>query len=232
MSDYYEILGVSRDASTDDIKKAYRKLARELHPDVNSEPGAEDRFKEVGRAYETLSNPEKRQVYDMGGDPNGAGGGFGPGFGFTDIFETFFGAAAGAQRGPTPRQRRGQDALIRIEVDLGEATFGGTRELQIECLPTDIPEKIVVDVTPVGLGKHLRVSDLKLAENIRVVTDPDVVIVHVVAPRAEVAAAAEGEAAAAGAEPEVIKKGKAPGEGEAKAEAKPEAKKAEKKEKK
>lgn len=132
MSDYYEILGVSRDATTDEIKKAYRKLARELHPDVNPTPGAEERFKDVGRAYETLSNPEKRQVYDLGGDPNGGGGGFGQGFGFTDIFETFFNAAAGGQRGPTPRQRRGQDALIRIEVDLAEATFGGTRELQID----------------------------------------------------------------------------------------------------
>jgi len=132
VSDYYEILGVTRDASSDEIKKAYRKLARELHPDVNGSSGAEDRFKEVGRAYEVLSNPERRQMYDMGVDPNGSGGGFGPGFGFTDIFETFFGASAGAQRGPTPRQRRGQDALIRIEVDLAEATFGGTRELQID----------------------------------------------------------------------------------------------------
>ena len=121
---------------------------------------------------------------------------------------------------------------VGVKVEGGLLDFI-TRELQIECLPADIPEKIVVDVTPVALGKHLRVSDLKLPANIKVVTEPDVVIVHVVAPRAEVVATPEGEVAAvAGAEPEVIKKGKAPGEGEAKAEAKPEAKKAEKKEKK
>jgi molecular chaperone DnaJ len=133
VSDYYEILGVSRDATPDEIKKAYRKLARQLHPDVNSGPEAEERFKEVGRAYEVLSTPEKRQQYDLGGDPNGSGGGFGPGFGFSDIFETFFGgAAAGGARGPLPRQRRGQDALIRVEVDLNEAAFGSQRELQLD----------------------------------------------------------------------------------------------------
>lgn len=131
VSDYYEILGVSRDATPEEIKKAYRKLARQLHPDVNAGPEAEERFKEVGRAYDVLSNPERRQVYDLGVDPGATGGGFGAGFGFTDIFETFFGAAAGA-RGPAPRQRRGQDALIRIEIDLAEAAFGSQRELQLE----------------------------------------------------------------------------------------------------
>jgi molecular chaperone DnaJ len=131
VSDYYEILGVSRDATTDEIKKAYRKLARQMHPDVN--PGSEtaERFKEVGRAYDVLSNPDKRQAYDLGGDPSSSGGGFGAGFGFSDIFETFFGATSGA-RGPASRQRRGQDALIRVEIDLTEATFGAKRELQLE----------------------------------------------------------------------------------------------------
>jgi molecular chaperone DnaJ len=131
VSDYYDILGISRDASTEEIKKAYRKLARQLHPDVNSGPDAEERFKEVGRAYEVLSNPERRQMYDMGADPSQSGGGFGPGFGFSDIFETFFGGAAGS-RGPATRQRRGQDALIRVEVDLVEAAFGSKRELQVD----------------------------------------------------------------------------------------------------
>jgi len=132
VSDYYEILGVSRDASTEEIKKAYRKLARQLHPDVNDGHDAEERFKEVGRAYEVLSTPEKRDLYDRGVDPNSSGGGFGPGFGFSDIFETFFGAAGGASRGPSPRQRRGQDALVRVEIDLAEAVFGGQRELQLD----------------------------------------------------------------------------------------------------
>lgn len=131
MSDYYAVLGVSRDATAEEIKRAYRKLARQLHPDVNGGPESEEQFKEVSRAYEVLSSPEKRQAYDLGVDPNGSGGGSGPGFGFSDIFETFFGAAAGA-RGPAPRQRRGQDALIRVEVDLAEAAFGGQRELQLE----------------------------------------------------------------------------------------------------
>jgi molecular chaperone DnaJ len=131
VSDYYEVLGVSRDASTDEIKKAYRKLARQLHPDVNPGEDAEERFKEVGRAYEVLSNAEKRQMYDIGGDPGGTGGGFGPGFGFSDIFETFFGGAS-ATRGPASRRRRGQDGLARLEIDLEEAAFGTVRELHID----------------------------------------------------------------------------------------------------
>lgn len=100
MNDYYETLGVSRDASAEEIKRAYRKKARQHHPDVAG-PDAEDKFKEIGRAYEVLADPEKRQLYDMGGESAlggggaGAAGGFG---GFSDIFETFFGAAAGASQ--------------------------------------------------------------------------------------------------------------------------------------
>src|SRR5262245_11351142 len=130
------------------------------------------------------------------------------------------------------------EVKVHVEVTgtpVGVKVQGGildfvTRELEIECLPTDIPEKIVVDVSELELGKHIRVSDLKLSDKLTMLTEPDVVIVHVVAPRAEeapVAAAAEGTEAAAGAaaEPEVIKKGKGE-EGEEKPE------KAEKKEKK
>jgi molecular chaperone DnaJ len=128
-TDYYAVLGVSRDATPEEIKKAYRRLARQLHPDVN--PGEEERFKEVTKAYEVLSDPKKRELHDLGGDPFSTGGGFGSGFGFSDIMDAFFGAGAGA-RGPRPRQRRGQDALIRVEVELSEATFGVTRELQVD----------------------------------------------------------------------------------------------------
>src|SRR4029079_4767915 len=123
--DLYALLGVSRDADAEAIKKAYRRLARQLHPDVHPDPEAQSRFQEIGRAYEILSDPQKRAAYDRGGDPfGGMGGGFGQGagFSFTDIMHAFFGGQAGAQnRGPRPRTRRGQDALIRLEVDLAEA---------------------------------------------------------------------------------------------------------------
>ena len=130
-TDYYAMLSVSRDASPDEIKRAYRKLARELHPDVNQDPGSQERFKEVTAAYEVLSDPEKRQMYDLGGDPlRASGGGFGATFDFSDLMDAFFGG--GQQRGPRPRMRRGQDALIRMQVDLAEAMFGGTREIQVD----------------------------------------------------------------------------------------------------
>ena len=129
MADLYETLGVGRDASFDDIKKAYRKLARSYHPDINPDPKVAERFKEITAAYEVLSDPEKRQNYDVGG--NGfAGFGGGGGFGFGDVMDAFFGG--GQQRGPRPRTRAGQDALIRVEVDLAEATFGCDRELSVE----------------------------------------------------------------------------------------------------
>ena len=133
-SDFYGLLGVGRDASADEIKKAYRKLARELHPDVNPDPATQDRFKEVTHAYEVLSDPAKRERYDLGGDPSAAGQGFGQGFGFNDIMDAFFGAASGngPGRGPRPRQRRGQDALIGIELDLSETAFGATKEIQVD----------------------------------------------------------------------------------------------------
>ena len=127
MADHYETLGVARDASADDIKKAYRRLARELHPDVNPSSEAAERFKQVTHAYDVLSDPNQRQQYDLGGS-GGMGGGFG---GFGDIFETFFGGGQ-SQRGPRSRRERGQDALLRVEVELNEIIFGTTRTLDVD----------------------------------------------------------------------------------------------------
>ena len=126
MSDHYQVLGVSRDASEEQIKKAYRKLARELHPDVNPAAEAQDKFKLVTHAYEVLSDPDQRRNYDMGGQ-NPFGGS--AGFGFGDIFDSFFG---GGQRGPRSRAERGQDALIRVELTLREVAFGVLRQMEID----------------------------------------------------------------------------------------------------
>lgn len=136
MTDPYEVLGVPRDADDDTIKKAYRRLARQYHPDVNPDPAAQERFGEIGKAYEVLSDPEKRRMFDLGGDPfsRGGGGGFGQGagFSFTDIMDAFFGGQQGGRRGPRSRSRRGQDALVRLEIDLAEAVFGTTQELKVD----------------------------------------------------------------------------------------------------
>src|SRR5688500_12540394 len=129
--DFYELLGVGRDAGTEDIKRAYRRLARQLHPDVNGATDASDRFKEVTVAYEVLSDPQKRSIYDRGGNPlGGARHGFGQGFSFDDIMDAFFGQAT--TRGPRSRTQRGQDALLRLTIDLAEAAFGITHELKVD----------------------------------------------------------------------------------------------------
>lgn len=130
--DYYEVLGVERNATDDEIKKAYRKLARKYHPDVNKAPDAEEKFKEVKEAYDTLSDPNKRARYDQFGhaDPNQGFGGFGGGTdfgGFSDIFDMFFGS--GSRRNPNaPRQ--GADLQYTMVLDFEEAAFG--KEAQIE----------------------------------------------------------------------------------------------------
>ena len=134
-NDYYAVLGVRRDADADEIKKAYRRLARELHPDVNPDPQTQERFKEITQAYEVLSDTEKRYRYDRGADPfaSGAGaGGFGAGMQFSDIMDAFFGPAAPAARGPRSRARRGRNATIRVEMELAECAFGTTRELTVD----------------------------------------------------------------------------------------------------
>jgi molecular chaperone DnaJ len=134
--DYYEVLGVPRDADANTIKSAYRKLARQFHPDVNKDVHAEEHLKEINEAYEVLSDVDKRQAYDrfghaaaQGGFGN-AGAGYGGFSGFGDIFEEFFGGFAGgrpAQRGPI----RGNDLRYDLEITFQEAVFGVEKEIEV-----------------------------------------------------------------------------------------------------
>jgi molecular chaperone DnaJ len=136
--DYYEVLGVDRSASPDEIKKAYRSLARKLHPDVNkSDPTAAEQFKEVSEAYEVLSDATKRAQYDQFGHIDPAAGGFGGGAagadfsGFGDIFDMFFGGS-GRSRGPA----RGADLEYNMTIDFKEAAFGVKKEVELPRLET------------------------------------------------------------------------------------------------
>ena len=131
-SDLYEVLGVTRGASAEEIKRAYRALARQYHPDANPDPQAEARFKEVSQAYEILSDPERRANYDRFGSADGQSP-FGAGS-VQDIFDMFFGAgtARGARRGPQP----GPDAEVGLQITLEEAAFGTNREITV-----DLPQR-------------------------------------------------------------------------------------------
>ncbi|MFC1568379.1 molecular chaperone DnaJ [Candidatus Margulisiibacteriota bacterium] len=140
--DHYEVLGVAKSASADEIKRAYRKLARQYHPDVNKEAGAEAKFKELNEAYQVLSDPNKRSQYDYFGTAGGPAGGAGPGgfdfgeafrgfegFGeFGDIFDVFFGGQKGGRRG---QQQRGADLRYDLRLTLEQAAAGIEKEINI-----------------------------------------------------------------------------------------------------
>ncbi|WP_251554792.1 molecular chaperone DnaJ [Neobacillus muris] len=138
--DYYEVLEVSKGASKDEIKKAYRKLSKKYHPDINKEPDAAEKFKEITEAYEVLSDDQKRAHYDQFGhtDPNqgfggfGGGGDFGGFGGFEDIFNTFFGGGGGGSRRRDPNApRQGADLQYNMTISFEEAAFGKEAEIEI-----------------------------------------------------------------------------------------------------
>ena len=133
--DYYEILGVERGASDGDIKKAFRRLARELHPDVSQAPDAEERFREIAEAYEVLSNPDTRETYDRHGRAGLRSGGFAPGDfdlgNLSDIFSAFFGDGLFGQGGRGTRPDRGADLAALVDIDLADAFNGVTVEAPI-----------------------------------------------------------------------------------------------------
>jgi molecular chaperone DnaJ len=142
--DYYEMLGVSRNADADELKQAYRRLARKYHPDVNKEPEAEDRFKEINRAYEVLSDADLRSRYNQFGEA-GVSSGAGAGYqdfsdmgGIADIFESFFGGFGGAGGAQNARRRssptRGDDLRFDLKLEFREAVFGGEQQIRINHL--------------------------------------------------------------------------------------------------
>lgn len=181
--DYYEVLGVGRTADAEELKRAYRQLARQYHPDVNKKPGAEDRFKEANEAYEVLSDTEKRRAYDRFGhagvDGNTGYGDFGFG-GISDIFEGFFGFGTGTRsrrRGP----RRGNDLQYELEISLEEAVFGCEKEFDVhrmDVCPICQGSRAEPGTTPVrcsqcnGSGEVRRVQQSILGSFVNVSTCP------------------------------------------------------------
>jgi molecular chaperone DnaJ len=180
--DYYEVLGVARGASEDEIKKAFRTLARELHPDVSDEPDAEERFKEVVEAYEVLSSSERREIYDRFGHEGLRSGGFTPTFdlgNLSDLFSAFFGDdlfGVGARR-----SRRGADIGAEVEIELVEAATGVTKQVPFQVtVPCDACEGSGAEpgTSPVqctscgGSGRLQQVSRSVFGEFIRTATCP------------------------------------------------------------
>jgi molecular chaperone DnaJ len=176
--DYYELLGISRSADDGEIKRAFRKLARELHPDVSDEPDAEERFKEVVEAYEVLSNPERRGIYDRFGHEGLRSGGYAPTFDFgsiSDLFSAFFGdELLGGSRGG--RRTRGADVVAEVAIELTEAAAGMTAEVPFEVAvpcPTCEGSGAEPGTKPVacpacgGLGRLQQVSRTAFGEFVR-----------------------------------------------------------------
>ena len=192
MSDYYEILGVSKDASKDEIKSAFRKKARTLHPDVNKAPDAEEKFKELGKAYETLMDDNKRATYDRYGEDGlknagfDTGGPFAGGFGdLNDIFNSFFGGMAGFGFGGRPDPNapvEGDDLRMDIEIDFEEAVFGCEKEIKfdhLELCPScngsgaEKGSQPVTCPTCHGTGQVKQVMRTPLGSIAQIVTCPD-----------------------------------------------------------
>ena len=142
--DYYEVLGVKKDASDEEIKRSFRKLAKQYHPDVNKEPGAAEKFKEIGEAYSVLSDPNKRSQYDQFGHAafqNGAGGASGTGgfggfdfndFDFGDLFDDLFGGFGFGRGKSKNRAQKGADTLVRIQLDFMEAIKGCKKVIKVD----------------------------------------------------------------------------------------------------
>lgn len=183
--DYYDILGVSRNASEDEIKKAFRRKARQYHPDVSRESDAEARFKEINEAYAVLSDPQKRVAYDRFGHAGINGGIRGDPFGgfatdFSDIFSEFFGGGFRTQprRGP----RRGQDLQYRLTIEFEEAIFGTEHEIEFErteVCPTCNGSRAEPGTNPIrcsacqGRGEVRNVRQSWLGQMVNITTCPD-----------------------------------------------------------
>lgn len=188
--DYYEVLGVARDADAKTIKRAFLKKARELHPDVNDAPDAEERFKEVNEAYSVLSDERKRQNYDAYGDPNGPAGFGGDyvdmsdifgGFGMGDIFSSFFGGRGGGAQARRARTR-GRDMVLTLTISLEEAAAGCTKTIAYDrlapcddCGGTGVTEggSVVTCMRCGGTGQVITVQRTVLGQMQTQTTCPD-----------------------------------------------------------
>jgi molecular chaperone DnaJ len=183
--DYYELLGVGRDASEDDVKRAFRRLARELHPDVSDAPDAQERFKEVAEAYEVLSDPERRRTYDRYGHAGLRGGGFhATEFdlgNLSDVFSAFFGEGLFGGGGRSARSARGADIAVAVEVELAEALTGADVEAAIRVARTcatcagsgaaDGAQRVTCDRCG-GAGRVQQVSNSIFGQIVRSATCP------------------------------------------------------------